>query len=139
MYRARRVDQYCGNLDEHYANDRMAGLIQMLTYSSEDDRRGRQNPTPIPIEGNIRNNLASYRDAAKRYRTFRETGGDTGAAAAPEAVTREVAAVVEEEAVQRIGLERDMQKALRSQIGQLEPGLPIIDESAQRAGESGFI
>ncbi len=67
MYRARRIDQHCGDLDAHYAKDGIASLIQLLTYSSEDDRRGRPNPTPLPIEGNIRNNLASYRDAAKRY------------------------------------------------------------------------
>ena len=32
-----------------------------------------------------------------------------------------------------------MQKALRSQIGQLEPGLTIIDDGAERSVESGFI
>ena len=132
MYRAGRVDEYCGSLDEHYAKDKMTTLIQLLTYSAEDDRRGRPNPTPIPIEGNIRNNLASYRDAAKRYRTFREAEGDG-------VVSTAIAAIAEEEIGQRIGLERDMQKALRNQIEQLEAGLTIIDDGAERPVESGFI
>ena len=51
----------------------------------------------------------------------------------------QVAAVVEEEMGQRIGLERDMQKALRNQIEQLDPALTIIDEGAERSVESGFI
>jgi len=139
MYRASRVEQYCGNLDEHYSKDRMAGLVQMLTYSSDDERRGRPNPTPIPIDGNIRSNLASYRHAAERYRVFRETGDARGNGLPSPDIQPEVAAVVEEELGQRIGLERDMQSALRKQIDQLENGLTIIDEGTERSVESGFI
>jgi hypothetical protein len=138
MYRAARVDQYCGGLDEHYERDGMTSLIQLLTYSTDDERRSRPNPTPMPIEGNIRNNLASYRDAAKRYRTFRESTAE-GVGPTLEVASPEAAAVIEEEMGQRIGLERDMQRALRNQIGQLEQGLIIIDEGAERAVDSGFI
>jgi hypothetical protein len=134
LYRAKRVDQYCGGLDEHYAQDRMASVIQMLTYTTDDEHRNRPNPTNIPFDGNVRNNLASYRHAAERYRTFCEALDDGAAPTpTPTAVQREVAAVVEEEVGQRIGLERDMQKALRAQIEQLEPGLTIIDEGAERS------
>ncbi len=45
----------------------------------------------------------------------------------------------EEEFGQRIGLERDMQAALRHEIEQLEPGLTIIDDGAERSVDSGFI
>ena len=38
-----------------------------------------------------------------------------------------------------IGLERDMQAALRSSIEQLEPGLEIIDGGAEHSVSSGFI
>ena len=48
-------------------------------------------------------------------------------------------AAVEEEVGQRIGLERDMQAALRIEIDQLEPGLTIIDDGAERSVDSGFI
>lgn len=37
------------------------------------------------------------------------------------------------------GLEKDMQKALRSNITQLEPGLKIIDGGVERKVDAGFI
>jgi len=40
---------------------------------------------------------------------------------------------------QRVGLERDLQKALRREIEQLEPGLTIIDEGVERYVPSGYI
>src|SRR5689334_9350518 len=70
MYRAERVEQYQGDLDEHYVRDRMASVLALLRYSAEDARRSRPNPSKIPFEGDIRNNLASYRNAAQRYATF---------------------------------------------------------------------
>ena len=72
MHRAGRVEEHHGDLDEHYANDRMASLIEALTYSTNDKRHNRPNPSRIPIDGDICNNLASYRDAVKRYRKFRD-------------------------------------------------------------------
>jgi hypothetical protein len=138
MYRAARVEEHHGNLDEHYANDRLASLIDTLRYSTDDKRHNRPNPSKIPFEGDIRNNLASYRNAVERYRKFRDSGGD--AIEVPE--TEEVRAVVEkveEEVGQRIGLERDMQAALRIEINQLEQGLTIIDDGAERYVDSGFI
>lgn len=136
MYRAGRVDQYCGDLDEHYTRDRMEGLIKLLNYSTDDERRGRPNPTNIPLDGDLRKNLASYRNAATRYRTFLEGGATsadlpTGSRAETESADQETA--------QRIGLERDMQRALRAQIETLEAGLTVTDEGAERSVESGFI
>ncbi|HEX4486828.1 MAG TPA: endonuclease NucS domain-containing protein, partial [Terriglobales bacterium] len=46
---------------------------------------------------------------------------------------------VEEDVGQRIGLERDMQAALRLHLEQLEPGLTITDDGAERSVNSGFI
>lgn len=40
---------------------------------------------------------------------------------------------------QLVGLERDLQAALRHAIEQLEPGLEIIDDGAERSVASGFI
>ena len=56
-----------------------------------------------------------------------------------EGVHVDLAAAVEEEVGQRIGLERDMQAALRIEIAQLDPGLTIIDDGAERSVDSGFI
>lgn len=136
VHRAGRVEEFHGDLDQHYADDRMESLIETLRYSTEDARRNRPNPTRIPIEGDIRNNLASYRNAIERYRRFRESADDMP----NETGVRSSATVeVAEEAGQRIGLERDMQAALRIAIDQLDPGLTIIDDGAERSVESGFI
>lgn len=136
MHRAGRVEKHCGDLDDHYTKDRMASLIEILRYSTEDERRNRPNPTPIPFEGNIRNNLASYRNAAERYRKFRDLEADSSSDI-PATVRAE--AVVADETGQRIGLERDLQVALRMHIDTLESGLTIIDEGAERSVNSGFI
>ena len=47
MYRAGRVEEHHGNLDDHYANDRMASLIDSLKYSTDDKRHNR----PIVLLG----------------------------------------------------------------------------------------
>jgi hypothetical protein len=140
MYRASRVEEHHGNLDEHYANDHFASLINSLRYSTGDRRHNRPNPSKIPFEGDIRNNLASYRNAVERYRKFRDAAGDSADVPETEEARADVgASSVAEEVGQRIGLERDLQAALRIEIDQLEQGLTIIDDGAERSVDSGFI
>lgn len=137
VHRAGRVEEFHGDLDQHYDNDRMQSLIETLRYSTEDARRNRPNPTSIPIEGDIRNNLASYKNAIERYRRFRDSGHDLPEG--PPAARGTASDEVVDEPGNRISLERDMQAALRIAIDQLEPGLTIIDDGAERSVESGFI
>ncbi len=137
LHRAGRVEECYGDLDEHFKTDQLASIISELTYTAEDKRRNRPNPTKIPFQGDPYSNLASYRDALKRYRNFKLSGGDDGSTL--DATAKELPSVTESETGQRIGLERDMQAALRLRIEQLEPGLKIIDEGAERSVDSGFI
>ena len=139
LYRAGRVEEFHGNLDEHYDNDRMEGLIAMLRYSSDDRRRNRPNPSKIPFDGDIHNNLASYRNAVERYRRFRDAVGAAADALVLAEDRPDTTPTAEEEIGQRIGLERDLQAARRSEIDELESGLTIIDEGAERSVDSGFI
>ena len=60
-------------------------------------------------------------------------------ATASEGIQPSGAVTAQEEIGQRIGLERDMQAALRIGIEQLEPGLTIIDDGAERSVDAGFI
>lgn len=139
MFRAARVEECHGDLDEHYAQDQMMSLIEMLSYSKDDERHNRPNPSKIPFEGVIRSNLASYRDAIKRYKRFLDLGGgaiDPTVSSEAEDNSQKMA---EEGALRRIGLERDMQAALRIEIQQLELGISIIDDGAERSVDSGFI
>jgi endonuclease len=135
LYRAKRAEDFHGDLDDHYATDRMAGLISQLRYSNDDERHNLPNPSKIPFDGDKRKNLASYRNAVERYKRFRDTAGDVSdlSEIAPVAVS------TEDEVGQRIGLERDMQATLRMNIAQLEPGLTVIDDGAERSVDSGFI
>lgn len=143
IYRAGRVEEFHGNLDDHYREDRMEALLQSLAYSNEDRRYGRPNPSKIPFQGDILSNLRSYRDAVVRYRRFRDDQGVTSEAEDHEhpdfSTAGHVADAAPDADGQRFGLERDMQAALRKNIGQLEAGLEITDEGAERSVSSGFI
>lgn len=137
MHRARRVEECYGDLDGHYGRDQLASVIGELRYSTEDERRNKPNPSKIPFNGKIRTNLASYKDAMERYCKFRRQAIDEeGFAESPIAPMTDAEDVV---SGQLIGLERDMQTALRRTIEQLEQGLEITDDGAERSVSSGFI
>ncbi|WP_023849866.1 endonuclease NucS domain-containing protein [Ponticoccus alexandrii] len=143
MHRVGKVEQAYGSLEDHVSNGTLSDVIDELTYTTEDERHGRPNPSQLDFNGNIRNNLASYKNAAQRYARFlSETEGlDIDAAgASSEDVERSVAlAVVAEDGNQKLALERDMQQALRRDIASFDPGLRIVDGGAERRVESGFI
>lgn len=135
MHRAGRVEQHYGDLDMLYAEDRLEGLIQELTYTTQDRRNNRPNETRIPFEGNVYNNLASYRDAVRRYRRFLEDDAEH-----PEIEDIVTVKMPEPESLpQTIGLEKDMQAAIRQNIDQIEQGLRITDDGRERSVETGFI
>jgi len=48
MYRAERVETYHGDLDEHYARDHKAGLIDTLRYSTDFDRKAKAAARIVP-------------------------------------------------------------------------------------------
>ena len=139
MSNTKRVEECYGDLDEHYDRDQLRSVIDELKYSAEDERRDKPNPSKIPFNGDIRTNLASYRNATERYCKFRrETADDENIAGISSLPTKDAHDVVNEPG-QLIGLERDMQAALRRAIEQLEHGLEIIDDGAERSVSSGFI
>ena len=148
MANANKVEKLYGDLGDLFAGGGYQVLIDELTYSTEDERRGRANPSRIQTEGNIRNNLATYKQGVALYRRFLdETQGLLPAAArqdtafagfnsvAPDTVVGEEAALQR----QRLSLERDMQAELRRDINQLETGLRIMDDGVERYVATGFI
>lgn len=78
LYRVGRVEEYHGSLDVHFERDKLANLVKILTYSTEDQRNDRPNPSKIPFNDNKRNNLASYKSAVLWYHRFREDGDSAG-------------------------------------------------------------
>lgn len=139
MHRAGRVEEFYGDLDSHFETDRLASVIDALVYTMDDRRRNRPNPTKIPFDGDPYSNLASYRDAVKRYLRFRLDGSSQNITTPEIANLSSKVVSGDEEGGQGIGFERDMQAALRFGIEQLENGLSISDEGAERSVDSGFI
>jgi len=142
LRRVERVEKYYGGLEEHFRQETLQAIIEELQYSTEDERRARPNPSKIPFEGNVRNNLQSYKNAVVRYHKF-ITGWersnteefDIRAEVMPSApITAD-----QEAPSQKLSLERDMQAALRANIHQLGATLSVIDDGAERHVHSGFI
>ncbi|MGH6978509.1 MAG: endonuclease NucS domain-containing protein [Brevundimonas sp.] len=136
LHRTGRVEECYGDLSIHFLKDQFASIISELTYSVDDQRRDRPNPSRIPFSGDIRTNLASYKNALALYGRFLGVPADDITAAVAPKLGIEPA---EDVAGQRIGLERDLQSTLRKSLDQLEPGLVAIDEGAERSVQSGFI
>lgn len=133
----RRVEALYGDLDALYDGDELQSLIDTLAYNADDERRNAPNPSLLTINGNLRNNLASYKSAVQKYARFRQ---DVELEAARPALTP--GPVVDEptgETEYTFSLERDLQAALRRSIAQLEPGMTIIDGGVERSVTSGRI
>jgi endonuclease len=132
----RRIENEYGDLDDLYDNDELQSVIESLTYGAEDERLTRPNPSKLKIEGNVRNNLASYKSAVQKYVRFRQ---DVESEAARPAITEEISAIEDELRQETFSLERDLQAALRKSIAQLEAGLTIIDGGVEKSVPSGRI
>jgi len=70
LARAKRIEQSYGDLDELYRDGKLAGLKAELSYSSADERANRPNPAKFPVNGNIRNSMASYCSTIEYYSKF---------------------------------------------------------------------
>lgn len=136
MSEAARIEASYGPIEDILSNGGYDALFAELTYSSEDERRNRPNPSKLRIDGNLRNNLASYKNALARHARFLGAAPGATPGAAVEPSVQPPADSLEK---QRLSLERDMQTALREDLARLEPGLVIIDDGAVRAVTSGFI
>lgn len=140
LHRVGRVEECYGDLDDHARAGTLQAVIDELTYSTEDERREKPNPSRIPFEGNTRNNLQAYKNAVVRYRKFL-TGWERSDAAPPPAgdPAEPVGEAPAEPPAQKLSLERDMQAALRLNIARLAPQLRIVDDGAERSVHSGLI
>lgn len=67
---ARRLENSYGDLDDLYRDGKLAALKAELSYSSADERANRPNPAKFPVNGNIRNSMASYCSTIEYYSKF---------------------------------------------------------------------
>lgn len=68
-----KVERYEGDLDTHYKQDRLASLLERLTYSIDDERHELPAKHSVPIKGNVRRTTATLKSAVTLYRDFRDT------------------------------------------------------------------
>ncbi len=67
----KRVEQYEGNLDNHFNRDKLKNLIELLEYSTQDQKHKNQPKHKVPINGDTRNGTATLKQAMKLYREFK--------------------------------------------------------------------
>ncbi len=138
-----RIEKEYGDLETIYRESGFSGIIDQLTYSTEDERRNRANPSKIRIDGNIRNGLAALKAALVLYESFlrddstEKLEGNSTEVGSDSAVTK--VELSKEGDAQKLSLERDMQIALRRDIKKLGRTLTIIDQDMERLVDSGLI
>lgn len=67
------VERFEGDLDAFYENDRLAGLLERLTYTTDDERHDADPKHGVPIKGNVRRSTATMKSAVTLYRDFRDS------------------------------------------------------------------
>lgn len=60
-----------GDLDEALESEGKESLLSKFAYSTQDERQRRPNPSPVPIDGDLRTGLATLRQAIGLYDDFR--------------------------------------------------------------------
>ena len=137
--RIRTIERYYQSLDDHFENGTYQSIIDTCVYSAEDERTNKPTPSRIPINGNIREGLAAYKNALETYRRFLNEHGVQNIDQALELDDEIDFISPSEEKQQRLTLERDMQASLRKNIAALDPNLKIIDDGKERSVNSGRI
>jgi endonuclease len=138
VYAIRRIEKaYNVNVDKEFERDGLASLLASFTYSSEDARTGRANPSKMEMDpSKIYNQAAWYRHKVRLYQAFLsgvpaiQVGGEAEAPIIDDD---------DDDVGRTFGLERDLQLALRANIQQLEAGLVIADGGAEARVEAGLI
>ena len=127
----RRLVTHYGDLDAAFKADGFAARTADLSYSTDDRRNSRPNPSRLEIAGDLYNNLSSYRSHLNSYRQFLEEAGPAMPVAEPPPEDTAISAA--------LSLERDLEPALRANLAQIEPGLRLADGGTQVSVPSGRI
>lgn len=68
---AQKVENAFGDLDEHFASDKLASTLDRLKYSKEDAENQTPLPTGIVIDGDYYTGMASLRQGVNRYLDYK--------------------------------------------------------------------
>lgn len=129
------------DLDDEYARDQMSSILKLFSYSAADDRAKRPNPTKMDIDADkLLSHLRWYKTHLADYARFKgglpQNDAPSGSADDAEELTEDI---LEEAVGKTFALEKDLQRALRANLAQLEEGLRVEDGGSERRVEAGFI
>lgn len=140
----RRIENAYGDLQQEFDLSGLDTIIEDLTYSKADQRSAEPNPSKLVIDGDIYAGLSSARTHLNYYKRFLEQRSTKDAVseavlAAPVIVATSPVEVDPEAPEAVLSLERDLNAALRQNIGQLGTGFEIVDGGKERLVASGRI
>ena len=150
LSQANRLERHFGELGAAFDADHFERIRSTLEYSKEDERTGRTNPAPFPIDGDLYSNLASYRTTLNYYAAFRaNTSGEPGGIADPKSAARNGGASIidrdearpEDEGAEprRPGTLKDLDRAALSESApSSSPAPPNFEERRYEASEGGY-
>jgi hypothetical protein len=139
----KRIERAYGvDLDAEYQRDQLTDLLKQFRYSAVDARAKRPNPSKLDIDiDKLPTQMPWYRSHLVDYIRFK--GGEPADVDSETTGGVESSVIGEEfigEAVGRtFALERDLQAALRRNLGDLEMGLTVDDGGNERKVDAGLI
>ena len=68
-----KVERAEGDLDRLYEQDRLASLLERLTYTVKDERDGVEPRHAVQVSGNMRRTTATLKSAVVLYRDFKDS------------------------------------------------------------------
>ncbi len=127
----RTVENYEGDLDEHYLKDNGLSLLERLSYSTEDQRNDLPAKHKIPINGNVRTGSATLKQAVKLYMTYRSSNFEPSETSSK---SFDIKQSLEEEIDNletwtNFSYEKDLKNSIVSQINELFPDYKIFGEN----------
>ena len=129
----RNVENYEGDLDQHFIKDFGSSLFEKLSYSTSDERKNSPAKHKIPIDGNIRNGSATLKQAVNLYMNFKKDNGSNFQEYHDNSSYENE--ILDEEDLDYIAssnnfsYEKDLKKSMVTQITELFPEYKIYGEN----------
>lgn len=129
----RNVENYEGDLDQHFIKDYGLSLLKKLSYSTSDERNNSPAKHKIPIDGNMRNGSATLKQAVNLYMTFKKDSGadfyeyHKNLSSENKILDEDDLEYIENS--NNFSYEKDLKKSMVSQITELFPEYKIYGEN----------
>jgi hypothetical protein len=127
----RTVENYEGDLEEHFIQDNGKSLLESLAYSAQDERNQIATNHKVPINGNLRTGSATLKQAVKLYMTFKESDFKPSENSnkpfdLKQSLEEEIDNI---EVWNNFSYEKDLKNSMVSQISELFPEYKIFGEN----------